>query len=397
MKKSDPNYLWLTRWPPYAPRRGGDMDYSRNLMHSLALCAPVHGLAFGASGDPIPWAPGVSWTLVEQAEPPRLASVISPLPNVAFRHRAQAYLNAAIKAAQTTDAIFVDFIGLFALVEPLRRALLPLGAARPPIIVVNHNFEHGVRRQMVEAETAPVMRAALAYDTWKAGRLERAANRAADALIPNTPADQVLFQTVTDKPSVVITPAYEGRRAPPRVIDVATPARICILGNHDAHHKRMVLDRTLAALAAKGVERLCVVDVVGGGETESFAAKYPGFNYYGYVDDIDAYLRTVRFGLIPDDIGGGFKHRALTHAFQRVPMLALTSALNGMGFTEDVHFAPAANLADLADQIPVLLTDFSRLNALQEAAYLHCESAYDWADRGRALHAFISQLPRPLP
>jgi len=392
MSQSETTYLWLTRWAPYAPRRGGDIDYSRNLMQSLAVCAPVRGLVFGAPGDPIPERPGLSWSLVDQKEPPRWASVFSPLPNVAFRHSGAAYLKAAIEAARSADAVFVDFISLFHLVAPLRRALDDMGAARPPIIVVNHNFEHGVRRQMVLAETNPVMRAALAYDTWKAGRLERRANRVADALIPNTTADQALFETVTDRPSVVITPAYEGARAAPRVIDTQTPSRITILGNHDAHHKRMVLERTLAALSAKGVEKRYIIDVVGGGETDSFAARYPGFNYYGYVENVEAYLRTVRFGLIPDDIGGGFKHRALTHAFMRVPMLALNSALNGMGFEPGVHYAPADTLEELTEAIPALVEDFPRLNSLQESAFSRCERAYDWADRGRALHAFVTDL-----
>jgi hypothetical protein len=368
MSQSDPHYLWLTRWPPYPPRRGGDMDYTRNLMQHLALCHPVHGLAFGSPDEPVPHAPGVSWTLVDQAEPPRWASMVSALPNVAFHF-----------------------------VAPLRRALESLGPSRPPIIIIDHNFEHGVRRQMVVAEKSPLMKAVLAYDTWKAGRLERRANRVGDALLPNTPADEELFRAVTNKPMQTIMPAYGGPRAPARVIDDSTPRRICILGNHDAHHKRMVLDRTLAALSAKGIQRLCTVDVVGGGETASFEARYPGFNYYGYVDDLEAYLRTVRFGLIPDEIGGGFKIRALTHAFQRVPMLAVRSALNGMGFTAGVHFEAVESLDPLAERIPSLLDDFARLNAIQTAAFDHCQSAFDWGERGRTLHAFVSQLPRPAP
>ena len=367
------------------------MDYSRNLMEALALCKPVHGLAFGTPDEIIPMAPGLSWTLISQAEPPRWASLFSPLPNVAFRHRSDAYLRAAIKAAQTADAIFVDFISLFDFVAPLRKALEPLGAARPPIIVIDHNFEHAVRRQMVEAEKAPLMRALLAYDTWKAGRLERRANRIADGLLPNTPADEALFQTVTTKPMQVIMPAYAGPRAAPRTIDAQTPERICILGNHDAHHKRMVLERTLTALAARGVEKRYIVDVVGGGETASFETRFPGFNFYGYVEDLEVYLRTVRFGLIPDEIGGGFKVRALTHAFQRIPMLAVRSALNGMGFTAGEHFVAAETLDNLAGMIAGLIDDFPRLNALQDAAYRHCETTFDWGERGRTLHAFVSQ------
>ncbi len=396
MTGSERPYLWLTRYPPYPPRQGGDMVFTRNVMHNLARCAPVRGLAFGADLSGVPEQPGLTWSLVDDKEPPRWASLVSPLPNVAFRHVSQPYLQAAIEASKDARAIFVDFISLFWIVEPLLKALRARGGPRPPIVIVDHNFEHGVRRQMVEAERSPTMRALLAYDTWKAGRIERQANRIADALLPNTPLDMELFKTVTDKPMCVIMPAYGGERAPPRVIGPDTPRRICILGNHDAHHKRMVLERTLEALSAKGIETICTVDVVGGGEKASFEARYPGFNFYGFVEDLDAYLRTVRFGLIPDEIGGGFKIRALTHAFQRVPMLAVRSALNGMGFTPGEHFAVAENLSQLADQIPGLLEDFDRLNALQAAAFDHCLTAFDWADRGRALHAFVSQLPEPV-
>nr|QQZ51552.1 hypothetical protein JKL49_11515 [Phenylobacterium glaciei] len=196
---------------------------------------------------------------------------------------------------------------------------------------MNHNFEHDVRRQMVLAERSLGMRAALTYDTWKAGNLERAANRIADGLVANTDADARAFARVTAKPSVTISPAYNGPRLAARVIDAQTPRRICVLGNHEAHHKRMVLDQTLTALAAHGIERTCDVDVVGAGDNSEFQARFPGFNFYGYVDDIEAYLQTVRFGLIPDEIGGGFKVRALTHVFQRLPMLAVRHAVQGWG------------------------------------------------------------------
>jgi hypothetical protein len=384
-------YLWLTRWPPYPPRRGGDIDYSRHLMHSLAACAPVRALAFGPVGEPLPSAPGLAWTLVDHAEPPRALSILSPLPNVTYRHLSPAYLAAAVRAASGAQAVFVDFIGLFWIVPPLMRALRHQ-TPRPRVVVVNHNFEHGVRRQMVLAEQAPIMKAALAYDTWKAGRVERRANRLADALVANTPADQALFARVTSKPSVVIMPGYTGPRAAERDIDARTPPRITILGNHEAHHKRMVLERTLAALAAQGVERRYPVDVVGAGDHGPFQARWPGFNYLGYVGDIEDYLKTVRLALIPDEIGGGFKHRVLTHVFQRTPMLAVRQAVNGMGIEPDVDYAAADDLAAMAAMIPALIDDFPRLNRLQEAAFRHCDSAFDWADRGRALHDFAGAL-----
>lgn len=386
---ADLSYLWLTRWPPYGSRRGGDMDYSRYLLESLSHSTPVHVLAFGKHSDMPPEAPGLRWTLVDHDEPSRLASVLSHLPNVAYRHKSSAYLQAAITASRGVDAIFVDFIGLFGLVAPLREAL---GDNGPLIIPVNHNFEHDVRRQMVLAERSPGMRAALTYDTWKAGNLERAANRIADGLVANTDADARAFARVTTKPSVTISPAYNGPRLAARVIDAQTPRRICVLGNHEAHHKRMVLDQTLTALAAHGIERTCDVDVVGAGDNSEFQARFPGFNFYGYVDDIEAYLQTVRFGLIPDEIGGGFKVRALTHVFQRLPMLAVRHAVQGMGLTANIHYAEAENLDEMSTAIPELLNDFARLNRLQNAAYDHCDNIYDWENRGRSLDLFVRTL-----
>lgn len=394
MTGASPTYLWLTRWPPYPPRRGGDIDYSRELLASLAKCAPVRALAF-EDGAPPPPVPGVDWRLVAHAEPARALSVASSLPNVAYRHLSRAYLAAAVEAAAGVQAVLVDFIGLFWLVEPLRAALERL-ERRPLILVVNHNFEHGVRRQMVAHEASPAMKTLLAYDTWKAGRLERAANRAADALVANTPADAEQFAGVTDRPAVVVMPGYAGGRAAPREITADVAPRICFLGNHESQHKRMVLERALAALAAAGVEQRYPVDIVGGGDVGDLPQRYPGFNYLGYVDDLDAYLRTVRLALVPDEIGGGFKHRVLTHVFHRTPLLAVRWAVNGMGLRPDVDFAVAEDLDGMAAMIPRLVDDLPRLNRLQAAAFAHCDGAFDWDERGRTLHAFIQSLPSPM-
>jgi len=394
MTGASPTYLWLTRWPPYPPRRGGDIDYSRELLASLARCAPVRALAFEDGGAPPPVS-GLNWRLVPHAEPARALSVASSLPNVAYRHLSPAYLAAAVEASADVQAVLVDFIGLFWVVRPLRAALERL-ERRPLILAVNHNFEHGVRRQMVAAETSAPMKALLAYDTWKAGRLERAANRIADALVANTQADADQFAEVTAKPSVVVMPGYAGGRAPPRKITASLPPRICFLGNHESQHKRMVLERALDALAKAGVERRYPVDIVGGGDVGDLPLRYPGFNYLGYVDDLDAYLRTIRLALVPDEIGGGFKHRVLTHVFHRTPLLAVRWAVNGMGLRPDVDFAVAEDLAGMAAMIPQLIDDLPRLNRLQAAAFAHCEGAFDWSARGRTLHGFIQSLPSPL-
>jgi hypothetical protein len=369
------------------------MEYSRELLRSLAQFTPVDALAFGRPEDRPPQVDHVTWRLVDQAEPPRWMSLASIHPNVAFRHVGRRFLDAAIDAARGAEAVFIDFIGLFWMVEPLRRAFQDWSDP-PLIIVVNHNVEGDVRRQMVRAETSPMMKAVLGLDAWKAARLEIRANRVADGLVANTPADAKRFEQISDRPRVVIMPAYAGPRAAPRIIDATTPERICILGNREAHHKRMVLERTLQALSSTGVERRIAIDVVGAGDYSEVRLRYPGFNYVGHLDNLDDYLRTVRFGLIPDEIGGGFKVRALTHAFQNVPMLAVRAAVLGMGLTADQDYVEARDLADMARIIPELIGDFDRLNRVKDSAFAHCAANFDWDQRGRALDQFVRGWPR---
>jgi hypothetical protein len=386
--------LWLTRWAPYPPLRGGDMVYSRHLLESLADLTPVHALAFRVDGvEPKPH-PGVTWTLVDAVVPHRLLSLLSPLPNVSFRHEGPAYLEAAVTAARSARAVLVDFIGLFGFVQPLiARLEAEMGANRPPVFLIQHNHEHPIRRQMVVAERSPVMKAALALDTFKAGRLERASLLACDGVVSNTPADDDAFKTITAAPSVVVMPAYHGGKVAARVIGPDTPRRIVLLGAHEAHHKKMVLVRALDALSKAGVQNQAIIDVVGPGEKADLEARFPGFNFMGYVDDIDAYMATVRYGLIPDEIGGGFKHRALTHTFQRTPMLAVKHALAGMGFVPDQDYIETENVATAAKAAIPLLDDFDLLNRIQNTAFESCTAAFDWASRGHTLLDFIDATP----
>ncbi len=386
-------YLWLTRHFPYPPLKGGDVDYSRNLIESLAKYEKVHVLAFHAPGVLAPARANIAWFETPYTQPPRWRSLGSPLPNVAYRHLSADYLREAVEAARACSAVFVDFIGMFWIVEPLRAAMASW-PSRPSVIVINHNVERDIRWQMVAAERSP-FKAVLALDAFKATSLERRANATADGIVANTPADEIAFNAMVKTPSVVVMPAYAGARVESRTIDAATPRRVVILGHRDAHHKRLVLDHVLAAIAAQGVDKRVKIEIVGSGDLSEFREKYPGFDYLGHVDDLEPYLLTCRMGVIADDIGGGFKIRALSHAFCRLPILALDAALSGMGFVSGRHYAGVETMAQLAAGIEPLLMDEARLNRLQDAAFEHVRTAFDWADRGRDLHEFAVGLARP--
>jgi len=382
-------FLWLTRFTPYAPLKGGAYDYTRSLVESLARIGPVEGLVFAAPGVAAPEVPGLTWSAIPARSKPAIASLASRLPNVAFRNVDAGYLGEAVRRARGKDAVFVDFIAMAWIVEPLVAALGPDG---PPVIVVTHNHEYAVRRQMVASERKFARRQALRLDAWKAANLERRANRAAAGVTAITEADAEAFRTETDRPCVAVPPSYSDAIREAREIGPETPMTACILGNRTSYHKIMVLEHTLAALAARGVEREISVDIVGAGDFAPYRKTYPGFNFIGFVDDLFRYLGQVRLALMTDDIGGGFKIRALSLAFARVPILALEAAMHGMGFVEGTHYIGAGTLEELAAMAPRLMADPARLNALQEAAFAHASTEFDPAVPGRRLADFAQQL-----
>lgn len=380
--------LWLLRFPAVPPANGGDSVYSRKLIKSTAAQAEIKLVSFTAEGLNPAEAERARWELVPLKGSSKALSVLSPLPNIAYRYRQAAYLDAAVRHAREADGIVVDHIGLFPMVTELKRAL---GAACPPVIVINHDHAATLRRQMAQAAANPVMRGVLTWDGIKSARLERQANQAADGLTAITTTDVEAFRhDAPGVPTLLLMPGYDGPVVPQRVIGPETPRRLCILGARSSMHKEMVLRLILDAIVASGLHKRVIVDVVGG-DTKG-DPKYDGINFLGYVDDLEAYLETTRLGLVPDVIGGGFKLRALTHVFQRVPMLALSAAMRGMTLRDDVDFAAVDDLDAMVVKAEALIDDLPRLNALQSSAFEHCLGRFDWADRGVGIVDFIGEL-----
>lgn len=390
------NYLWITRFPPYPPLRGGAIDYSRSLIESLAGMGRVTVLAFAPDRD-VAMPPSATRTVetMPHRMPPPHRSLLSPLPNVAARNVDAAYLARAVALARGAAAVFVDFIAMAWIVEPLTRALA--GPEAPPIVMVTHNHEHAVRTQMVRNTARLPMKAMLALDAWKAGRLERRANAAADGVTAITATDRAAFMAAGITRAITLPPAYEGPVRQARTIDTGVPRRATILGNRDSHHKLMVLHRTLHALAAAGTQQELTVDIAGSGDLDRALAAHPGFHARGFVPDLAAYLDTVRLGLMTDDIGGGFKIRAMSYAMLRVPILAVRAAMRGMEFEEGVHYIAVDTLDELAERAKALIDDLDTLNAVQTAAFDFAASRFHPSEPGRRLRAFADTLAGRTP
>lgn len=386
------SFLWLTRFPPFAPLHGGAIQYSRELLHSLSQHAPVHALAFEHSAVAMPPDDPVSWELVPYRRPSRIRGLMSNLPDVAFRFRSRRYLRRAVELAKSSQGIVIDFIGMAWLVEPLQKALLAAGA-EVPVVMVTHNHERSLRRGAAASFAFP-MNLVIGFDAWKAGRLELRANSAADGITAIIDEDAIAFASESQTPITVLRPGYRGPIREQRLIDISTPRVATILGNRDSAHKVATLEHALAALDHAGTSDSIRIEICGAGSLTALRDRYAKFAFRGFEDDLPAYLKEVRLGLVPDDLGGGFKMRVLTLAMLRVPILGLRSAMTGTTFEPGKHYVAVETLDEMATALSRLIDDLPLLNRLQDAAFEHCKSNFDWSDRGRALATFLQDLGR---
>ncbi len=389
--------LWLARFVPYPPRHGGDFTYSSHLIDHLAEFTPVHVLCYEDPLDNLPSRPGVSWTRVPRRSMPRWRTVLSTdRPSVAQRFRQPAFSEAMLRLAEDADTIIVDHLGIAWCTEVLRRHFADRKAGeRPSLLFIPLDHNKTVRPRTARQVRNPLMRALFIWDAAKAARLERQAVELSDGVVVLTDADADLFRI--DHPTtryVTIPPGYDGRVVERRTIDESVAERICVLGGRGAFVKQIVLQQCLDALQRQGAPAQHV-DVVGHMEDdqrEKLQARYPGLNFLGFVDDIEAYLATVRIGILPDAVGGGFKLRALTYAFNRVPMLAVKGALAGTGLRPGEAYIETDGLDGLVTAARTLVGNFAELNRIQEHAFRYCEDRFDWRRCAADLFTFTTNL-----
>lgn len=389
-----PAFLWLMRFPPYPPKIGGNFTYSARLLEYLADQARVDVLCYDEHDGPVPVA-NLTWTKLPWSRQPKWRSVISALPNVAEQYRREIYASRMLEMAAEADAVIIDHLAMAWCAELLRADRTRRKSARPAIFFIPHDHHKSVRRQAARNVRNPLMRAVVTLDAAKAARLEARAVNASDCIIVLTERDADQFRV--DHPGVrflIVPPGYNEGVVTERRIDATVAERITVLGGRGSFHKQLVLQQCLDALQREGAPARHV-DIVGHidpGMQAELQARYPGLTFLGYVEDLPAYLGTVRIGLMPDAIGGGFKLRALTFAFSRVPIVAVRGAMDGTGFVPREMYAEADDLPGMVAASRRLVGDFAELNRLQENAFRFCKDAFDWRQRAADLKACAAGL-----
>ena len=394
--------LWLTRLVPYPPCHGGDFIYSAHLIETLAATgAQVTVLCHADGGRP----PAVSrcesdieWVVVPSAARPAWLSLVGSKPSITHRFSGEAVQRRLdeLLVDRSWDAVLIDHIGMgWALPTFVNR--FAADPRRPALVYVSHNHEESVRRQVPANYCGnPLKSLALRIDAAKVGPLERRLVDAADLVTVNTPEDKVLFRKrASGKTFLILTPGYDGPQLPTRAMTPDLPRRVAIVGSFGWLAKRMNLDAFLE-IAAPRFRRAGVETEVLGMMPPDYArrvrARFPSVQVSGPIDDITPRLAETRLGIVPDGIGGGFKHKALQYVFSRIPVAALAGSVAGTPLVPGESILEFPDLPSLVEGVLTALDDLPRLDRLQRAAFDACAGRFDWADRGRSLAAAIAEV-----
>lgn len=389
--------LWVTRLAPFPPFYGGDAIYSRGLIESLSsadasVTVLCHDPGRGRPAD----TPNTAWSTVPFRDRGRARSLLGRRPAIVRRFSTPEIRMAlsVLAGEHRWDAILIDGLAMAGILEGRSGTSLRSGPAT--LVYVSHNHESSLRRQL--ADQAPALspyHLGLRLDAAKTRSYENTLVSSVDLITVTTTTDARLFQELSPRvQTLVLPPGYDGSRVSHRTIDRQTPRRVLVLGSYAWVAKQFNILRFLRAAANPLFAAGIGIDVVGS-VPEGFAIRlrneFPNVNVTGVVDDLRPYFASARMGIVAEEIGGGFKLKALDYVFNRLPVAALAGSVEGAPLHAGVSMLEFPDTVRLVEGIQHSIDDVQGLNAIQEAAFAACKGRFSWGDRGRRLAEELRQ------
>ena len=387
--------LWLSRAIPF-PLSTGDRKYSAKLAEAFAATG-VAITFVGLVGDsPPPAIDNVAWHAVPGRQRGRIASLLSTMPLVAARHstaRYQVELRRLLRS-KAWDVIVIDYCGMAWTLADVRR----LAPAPSALVFVTHNHEESLtRQQWQDTRNGFWQRLYLLQNYLKTRHIEHATCQACDLITAITETDAVLFrQKALETPVVTITPGYDGPRVPHRQITTRTSRTAVMFGSYRWSVKqtnlRLFLECADARMRQAGIEVRIVGDIPDD-LRQTLERQYKSTRFTGFVQNPEPHL-DARLAIVAEPISGGFKLKLLDYIFRRIPIVALETCVAGLSEPVRRNVLTVPDLAALPSCVEAVIDDVERLNDLQQGAFHAAEQAFDWAERGRALHEALRDTDR---
>lgn len=379
-----PKVLFLAKVYPYPPANAGDAVYSRGLIEALSRTCRLT-VVCADSGAPRREAPDIDWRILGPQRSGRAGSVISRWPLIAWKGATRDY-HAALEEllAQTWDAIVMDNLGTVHALPRLERYRDANPGTR--LVYVSHEYEYPTRSAKYDSYSMSLPKRMMASrDLRKVRQSEEALLRRCDLVTVINTSDITPFRKIApDQEYLPLLPGYDGPMVSQRRITPETPRRVLVLGGRRSEQKRRILLDWMEVahdrFHAEGIEM-----VVAGDMEEALRSHieqtYPQAKVLGFVEDLDELFASARMGVIADTTGGGFKLRLLTQVFQRLPIVGLRGAIDGLPTSDGEGYLGADNLTELVELVCNIVNDTERLNILHETAFSDCAVAFSWQAR----------------
>ena len=393
-------FVWVAKEVPLSPDNGA-MLYSNGLIQGLLKRGATGTLiAFARPGAAGAGAPGLQVHSVSHTSKDRFRflSLLSGDHSDSFRHKNAEFAKVLRNALRANpDVLVIDYFCMGWTLAVLDQAVRA-GARRPIVVHIAHDHESSLRVEVAESMQDPLLKRILRIDAAKAAKLEGALLCASDLLVTITEEDKFRFQKEAPRrPILTLTPGYDGRIAPTPVINQDRPRRVVIAGAMDWIVKQHNLRRFLQA--AEIPFRAAGIDVLVAGRApqtfvDELADRYPFWKFLGPVKDIKPCLELGRIGVMPDDVGGGFKLKYLAYIFAGLPVAAIRSQLAGLPIDPERDMLTGDTPDELVAAIVDSMDDLPRLNTMRQRCWEACADAFRWDDRGALLWNALDDLLR---
>lgn len=389
-------FVWVTKEVPFNPD-SGLLLYSNGLLRGL--------LGGGATGTLIAYKreraiesviAGLEVRTLPRVRRLRALSLFTKAHSDSFRFQSTEFVRMLEEALlEKPDLVVIDYFSM-GWVLSVMESIFRHTRSRPVVVYIAHNFESTLRSQVAKSTRNPLMRLILQIDARKAAALERQLVAASDLVIAISDEDKKCFEQLSGgKLVITITPAFNGDMLPTRPINKDMPRRVVILGSFEWIAKQANLRRFLRYAHRPFTEARIDLTVVGKAPdnfVKELTARFPFCHFTGRVDDVRPFLEDARIGIMPDDVGGGFKLKLLDYIFAGVPIATIRSQFTGIPVDTEQDLIARDTMEELVAAVVESIDDIQRLNTMRQRCLTTCASAFKWDDRGRQLRAGIEMV-----
>jgi glycosyltransferase involved in cell wall biosynthesis len=388
--------LFLCRWDTRFPT-DGQLLYSDGILSSLErLDADVTVLA--TLRPDTAHLPQVRSRMMQAPSPwPKPLSLFSSLSNDAFKQRTSSFITALREALdEQPDVIIFEYYATGWALDIVLGHYERKKIARPLLVYISHNHEASLRSKVATAYRGnAIMRCIVKRDAAKVVQMENKLVANCDLVFAITEQDAELYrQSFPDKRYEILLPAYNGGFREAGLINADTPKRVIMMGSLIWIAKKENIRRFIVEAREKFEKAGVELVLIGRSEPEfleSLRKLSPCVTTLGFVEDPIPLLHASRIGLMPDELGGGFKLRVMDYVFNGVPVAAIRSQTKGLPLDPGQDMIAADGVKDLVNQIILVIDDIDRLNTMARQAESNCAGKFDWDSRGSILLRALSE------